>query len=120
MICLKLEASQTVSSAVLKTAYFTIFDSHILYTVFAWRHSLGVNTLLAVQRKAVRLKAIIGYRSLYRSVFSIIESLLFAKKCKALESRRDQHHSRNKKSSGLLLVSEKVSRWVREFENEIF
>lgn len=62
--------SGCVSLPVLRTAYFAVFHPHISYAILAWGHSSGVRRLFALQRRAVRIMARLGYRDDCREAFA--------------------------------------------------
>jgi len=44
-----------VSAVLIRTAYFTVFHTHISYAIFAWGHSAGRHKVFGLQRRAVRV-----------------------------------------------------------------
>ena len=61
--------SGSVSEHTLRIAYYSIFQSHLLYGLLAWGHSSVVAKIFGLQRRAVRVVAGLGYRSECRQAF---------------------------------------------------
>lgn len=58
-----------VSSAIMRTAYFALFESHLSYAVLAWGHSTIRHRLFRLQRRAIRTMAGLEYRDSCRQAF---------------------------------------------------
>lgn len=54
---------ELVSDRMIVRVYFALFDSVLRYGILAWGHSSIMGDLFALQRRAVRVVAGIGYRS---------------------------------------------------------
>lgn len=127
--------SNCVSLVLLKTAYYSIFHSHISYAILAWGHSSGASRLFAVQRKAVRLLAKLGYRDDCREAFVslkiltlpslyILECLMFAKRNITLQSHEEIHDHNTRKKKNLVPLYRRLKRcqdgpgyWAIKFFN---
>lgn len=53
----------------LRTAYFSLIESHISYALLGWGHSPHAKRIFALQRKVLRVLAGLGYRSDTRCAF---------------------------------------------------
>lgn len=56
------QLSNSVSSDVLKTAYFALCHSRLSYAILTWGHSSGRHRIFGLQRRAVRIVGGLGYR----------------------------------------------------------
>ena len=61
--------ANSVSSVVLRVAYFSLFQSHLAYGVLSWGHSAISKRVFAIQRRAVRVMDGLGYRDDCRHSF---------------------------------------------------
>lgn len=80
-----------VSERVLRMSYFGIFHSKMTYAIVIWGHAAQSRRVFALQRRAVRIVAELGFRDCCRSAFRrlriltlpceyILENLLFLKR----------------------------------------
>lgn len=103
--------SKNVSHEILRTAYFALVQAHLSYGILAWGHSSGARGLFALQRRAVRVLAGLGYRDDCREAFVhcqlltlpclyILENLLYIKKSNIYLTHNSvhEHDTRNKKN----------------------
>ena len=61
--------AESVSVSMLRTAYFSLFHSHLSYCLIAWGHSAIVRRIFGIQRRAIRVLAKLGYRDDCREAY---------------------------------------------------
>ena len=54
--------SESVSIDALRTTYFSLFESHLLYGLLTWGHSAIMTRIFGIQRRAIRVLDGRGYR----------------------------------------------------------
>ena len=69
--------SNSLSPAVLKTAYFALCHSLLSYAILSWGQASGWNRVFALQRRAVRLICGLNYREDCRDSFIQLRILTF-------------------------------------------
>ncbi|XP_050294198.1 uncharacterized protein LOC126734556 [Anthonomus grandis grandis] len=83
--------SDRVSAAVLRTAYFGVFHSHLSYSILAWGHASDTKRVFGIQRRVIRVLAGLAYREDCKAAFKqlgiltlpsvyILENLLYVKR----------------------------------------
>lgn len=107
--------ANNVSDGVLRTAYFAIIHSNISYAVLAWGHSAGAGRIFAMQRRAVRVLAGLGYRDCCRRAYVslkimtfpslyIMESLLYLRRNGAeFGTHRDMHNYDTRQKENIVI-----------------
>lgn len=106
--------SNKVSLYVMRTAYYSLFHSHIAYAIIAWGHCADAGRLFGLQRKAIRLLAGLGFREDCRGAFRelrvltlpslyILQNLLYVKKnLLQYETHEDIHTYNTRGKSNLV------------------
>lgn len=106
--------AENVSVAVLRTAYYAIFHSHLSYAILVWGHASGAQRLFGLQRRAVRVLSGLGYRDDCRVGYRelkiltlpslyILENLLHLKRSGHLFSAHgDIHTYKTRNNSNLI------------------
>lgn len=67
--------SNCVSPNVLINAYFSLFHSHLSYSILAWGHATDVGRIFALQRRAIRILGGLGFRDDCRQAFANLKIL---------------------------------------------
>ena len=67
--------SEIVSPGILRTSYFSLFNSHISYGLLAWGHSSIVKRIFGIQRRAIRVLARLDYREDCQEAFRNLKIL---------------------------------------------
>ena len=62
--------SESVSRDALRIAYFALFQSHLIYGLLSWGHSVISKRVFALQRRAVRIMCGLGFRDDCRAAFT--------------------------------------------------
>ncbi|KAJ8949425.1 hypothetical protein NQ318_007525, partial [Aromia moschata] len=83
----------------LLTAYFGLIHSYIAYAILAWGHASRSSTVLAAQRKAVRIVANLSYRDDCKQAFIKFKILtlpcLYIFQCLLYIKSNIQHYTRH-------------------------
>lgn len=101
--------AKTVSQTTLLTAYYGLIHSQITYAILVWGHSPHAATVFAIQRRAIRVIAGLGYRDDCRDAFKnlkvltlcsiyVLQCLLHVKENESKYIKRDTihlYHTRN-------------------------
>lgn len=69
--------SDSVSGRVLRTAYFSLCHSLMSYAILAWGQAANWPRIFALQRRAIRVVAGLGYRQDCRADFAVLDILTF-------------------------------------------
>lgn len=96
--------SGCVSNKVLRTAYHSVFHSHLSYGLIAWGHSTGMGRVFGLQRKALRVLSQLGFRDDCRQAYIdqgiltvpsqyILENLKYIKQNKSCYRSHQDNHS---------------------------
>lgn len=95
-----------VSGGILKQAYFSIFHAHLSYALLVWGHSTGAQRVFAMQRRAIRIIAGLGYRDDCKRAFIgngiltlpcefILQNLIYVKNHHDRYARHSDIHNYN-------------------------
>lgn len=122
-ICYALrQLATSVSTGVLRTAYFALFHSKMSYAVVAWGHSAVRHRIFGLQRRAVRIVGGLGYREDCKGAFIGLGILTFpceyALRCllyvrlhvRGYETQSDIHNYHTRSSSHLVKPFTRLTR----------
>ncbi|VEN33714.1 unnamed protein product [Callosobruchus maculatus] len=95
-----------VSADILRTAYFSIFHTHLSYAILSWGHSAGMLRVFGLQRKAVRIISSLRCRDDCRAMYVklrlltvpsvyILECLMYVRQNIGLYQTHENIHTYN-------------------------
>lgn len=105
------QLSSSVSVEVLRSAYFSLCESHLRYGILVWGRCSGFGRIFRLQRRAIRIIANIGYRKNCRDYFRklhiltppsilVLELLMYARGRSCMWGFRGGDHSHSTRNRG--------------------